>query len=67
VLVRLTYPHEQERRPWVNVCAPELLFAGDEEDDAAVDAISLLTLSVMCLGALIRLTRAARAPPAPLL
>lgn len=62
-LVRLTYPREQDRRCRVNVCAPGLLFAGDGEDDAAVDAISPLALFATRLRASVRLTAAARARP----
>lgn len=38
MLVRLTYPHQQDRQSWVNFCALELIF-GDIKEDAAVFAI----------------------------
>lgn len=62
VLVRLTYPHQQDRRSLLNFCAPELIF-GEIKEDAAVVAISLLTLFIICLQALICCTDVVGAPP----
>ena len=52
--------------PTWNVCAPDFRFVGDI-NNAAVVAISPLTLFVICLQALICFTDVARAPPPPLL
>ena len=52
--------------PAWNVCALDFRFVGDR-NNAAVVAISPLTLFVICLQALICFTDVARAPPPPLL